>query len=107
VAAITGAGSGMGLSLAVLLARAGCHVAISDLNADGLEKTCAMLDPTVNVPVHLVDVANREQMQAFATSANTEHSKINMIFNNVGVSVTGLAEQMSYEDIESLMNITD
>ncbi len=52
----------MGLSLAVLLARAGCHVAISDLNADGLEENRAMLDPTVNVSVHVVDVANREQM---------------------------------------------
>jgi hypothetical protein len=30
-----------------------------------------------------------------------------MIFNNAGVSVTGLAEQMPYEDIEWLMNITD
>ena len=97
----------MGLSIAVLLARAGCHVAISDLNADGLEETRAMLYPTVNVSVHLVDVVNREQMQAFATSVNTEHSKINMIFNNAGVSVTGLAEQMRYEDIEWLMNITD
>ena len=44
VAAITGAGSGMGQSLAVLLTRAGCHVAISDLNADGLEETRAMLN---------------------------------------------------------------
>jgi len=105
VAAITGAGSGMGQSLAVLLARAGCHVAISDLNAEGLEETRAMLDPTVNVSVHVVDVANRGQMEAFAASVNTEHSKVNMIFNNAGVSVTGLAEQMPYEDIEWLMNI--
>tara|TARA_B110000914_G_scaffold97564_1_gene85762 strand:+ start:831 stop:1649 length:819 start_codon:yes stop_codon:yes gene_type:complete len=105
VAAITGAGSGMGQSLAVLLTRAGCHVAISDLNADGLEETRAMLNPAVNVSVHVVDVANRKQMEAFAASANTTHSKINMIFNNAGVTVTGLAEQMPYEDIEWLMNI--
>jgi len=71
VAAITRAGSGMGLSLAVLLARAGCHVAISDLNADGLEENRAMLDPTINASVHVVDVANREQMEAFAASTNT------------------------------------
>jgi NAD(P)-dependent dehydrogenase (short-subunit alcohol dehydrogenase family) len=105
VAAITGAGSGMGQSLAVLLARAGCHVAISDVNANSLEETRAMLNPNVNVSVHVVDVAIREQMEAFAASAHAEHSKINMIFNNAGVSVTGLAEQMPYEDIEWLMNI--
>ena len=105
VAAITGAGSGMGQSLAVLLSRAGCHVAISDVNTDGLEETRLMLNPTVNASVHLVDVANREQMEAFAASVNAEHGKVNMIFNNAGVSVTGLAEQMPYEDIEWLMNI--
>ena len=71
VAAITGAGSGMGQSLAVLLSRAGCHVAISDLNTDGLEETRRMLNPTVNASVHLVDVANREQMEAFAASRST------------------------------------
>ena len=105
VAAITGAGSGMGQSLAVLLARAGCHIAISDLNAEGLEETRAMLNPLVNVSVHVVDVAKREQVEAFAASANAAHGKINMIFNNAGVSVTGLAEKMPYEDIEWLMNI--
>ncbi|MDA0272983.1 MAG: SDR family NAD(P)-dependent oxidoreductase [Proteobacteria bacterium] len=95
----------MGQSLAVLLARAGCHVAISDVNAEGLEETRALLNPTVKASVHVVDVANREQMEAFADSVNAEHGKINMIFNNAGVSVTGLAEQMPYEDIEWLMNI--
>ena len=32
VAAITGAGSGMGQQLAILLAKAGCHLSISDVN---------------------------------------------------------------------------
>ncbi|MBN3819968.1 SDR family NAD(P)-dependent oxidoreductase, partial [Paraburkholderia sp. Se-20369] len=35
VAAITGAGSGMGRSLAVELARRGCEVALSDVDETG------------------------------------------------------------------------
>ena len=35
VAAITGAGSGMGRSLAVELARRGCEVALADVTATG------------------------------------------------------------------------
>ena len=105
VAAITGAGSGMGQALAILLARAGCHVAISDVNAESLEQTRAMLNPAVNASVHIVDVANRDEMESFASTVDREHGSVNMIFNNAGVSVTGLAEQMPYEDIEWLMNI--
>ena len=39
VAAITGAASGMGQALAIGLAREGCHVAIADLNEEGLKET--------------------------------------------------------------------
>lgn len=39
VAAITGAGSGMGRSLAIQLAREGCHLALADRNATSLAET--------------------------------------------------------------------
>ena len=39
VAAITGAGSGIGRATAKLLARKGCQVAISDVNEQGLAET--------------------------------------------------------------------
>ncbi len=39
VIAITGAGSGIGRALAVNFARAGSHLALSDLNMDALEET--------------------------------------------------------------------
>lgn len=105
VAAITGAGSGMGQWLAILLSRAGCHVAISDVNQATLDETMKLLDSSVNATSHVVDVADRGAMGAFAAEVNEKHRGINMIFNNAGVSVTGLAEQMPYEDIEWLMNI--
>lgn len=105
VAAITGAGSGMGQWLAILLSRAGCHVAISDVNQTTLDETMKLLDSSVNATSHVVDVADRSAMEAFAAEVNEKHGGVNMIFNNAGVSVTGLAEQMPYEDIEWLMNI--
>ncbi|KVD24322.1 hypothetical protein WI82_19365 [Burkholderia ubonensis] len=60
VAAITGAGSGMGRSLAVELARRGCEVALSDVNDVGLAGTAAACSRYgVRVTTQRLDVADR------------------------------------------------
>ena len=105
VAAITGAGSGMGRALAVNLAKQGCHVAISDINAEPLAETAALIGNSVKVSSHVVDVADRIAVKNFANAVVQHHGKVNMIFNNAGVSVTDLASRMPLEDFEWLMNI--
>lgn len=106
VAVITGAGSGMGRALAVQLAKLDCAVAISDVMDENLRETESMLkDYPVKVSRHQVDVSDRDAMEQFASEANAIHGKINLVFNNAGVSVTDTAEHMSYEDFEWLMNI--
>ena len=105
VAAITGAGSGMGQAIAVKLAKQGCHVAISDINAEPLQETADMIGDSVKVSSHVLDVADRVAMKNFANAVVQHHGKVNMIFNNAGVSVTDLASRMSIEDFEWLMDI--
>ena len=57
VAVITGAGSGMGRYLAVLLAKDGADVCVCDVNEETLNETVAMLRKyNVSVSSHLLDV---------------------------------------------------
>jgi NADP-dependent 3-hydroxy acid dehydrogenase YdfG len=106
VAAITGAGSGMGRALALELASRGCAVAIADIGTAALEETRSMLHNTqVAVSSHIVDVADRAAMERFAADVVLIHGKVNLVFNNAGVSVTNTVEKLSYEDFEWLMNI--
>ncbi|MFY0539251.1 SDR family NAD(P)-dependent oxidoreductase [Nannocystis pusilla] len=106
VAAITGAGSGMGRTLALALARRGCHLALSDVNEIGLAETAALLrDARVKVTTQRVDVADREAVYAWADQVAREHGKVNLIFNNAGVGLGATVEGMRLEDFEWLMNI--
>ncbi|MDF3030774.1 MAG: short chain dehydrogenase/reductase family oxidoreductase [Moraxellaceae bacterium] len=106
VAAITGAGSGIGRATAILMASKGCHLALSDVNETGLAETAAScLQHGVKVTTRRVDVASREQMYAWADEVVRDHGLVNIIFNNAGVALGATVEDMAYEDFEWLMNI--
>lgn len=106
VAAITGAGSGIGQALAVQLAQAGCDLALSDVNQVGLQDTVRQVSSTgVRVHAQPLDVASRDAMYAWADTVVATLGKVNLIFNNAGVALTETIEAMSYGDFEWLMNI--
>jgi short-subunit dehydrogenase len=106
VAAITGAGSGIGQATAVALAEKGCHLALSDINEDGLKDTVARLrEYPVRVTTHVVDVGRREEVYQYAEDCVKEHGQVNLIMNNAGVGLGETVEAMSYENFEWLMNI--
>jgi butyryl-CoA dehydrogenase len=106
VAAVTGAGSGIGRAVALELARRGCQVAVSDIDRDGLAGTVEQLD-ALSVPVshHLVDVADRHAVEEWAGKVVAEHGRANVIVNNAGVALGATVEAMRYEDLEWLMGI--
>ncbi|KVR95054.1 SDR family NAD(P)-dependent oxidoreductase [Burkholderia vietnamiensis] len=106
VAAITGAGSGMGRSLAVELARRGCAVALADVNDVGLAATAAACAQYgVRTSTRRLDVANRDAVFAWAAFVRAEHGKVNLIFNNAGVSLAASAETARIDDLEWIVGV--
>lgn len=90
---VTGAGTGMGSSLAKLLAGHGAHLALCDVNADNLEITadhCRKTSGSIKVSTFLCDVSDEKQMEAFrdATVEGHQTDHINLLFNNAGIGGT-------------------
>lgn len=106
VAAITGAGSGMGRALAIHLAKMSCDVALCDINPKELAQTQEMLsDYDIKSTTTVVDVADKDAVYAWADSVIADHGKVNFVFNNAGVALYSTVEGSSIEELEWVMNI--
>ena len=106
VAAVTGAGSGIGRALALGLARRNCDLALSDVDEGGLARTVeAARRMGVKVTGARVDVADREAVHLWADRVAGEHGRVNLIFNNAGVALGSTIEGGPYEDFEWLFRI--
>ncbi len=106
VAAITGAGSGIGQQLALLLAQQGCDLALSDIDASTLAQTLELLHGTsVKVTTAQVNVAQLDEVRAWAAQTQQQHGKVNFIFNNAGVALASTVEGASYADLQWIVDI--
>jgi len=103
VAAITGAGSGIGRALAIALAGRGCRLALSDIDEIGLDRTAelARADATTT----RVDVADRSAVERWAEATASTYGTVNLIFNNAGVALGAPVSSMAYDDFHWLMDI--
>jgi NAD(P)-dependent dehydrogenase (short-subunit alcohol dehydrogenase family) len=107
VVVITGAGSGMGRAMAVLAARRGALVAISDWNADGLAESVDLVKAAGarELRSDVLDVSDRAAMGDYAAAVAEQFGVVNMVVNNAGVTVTGDFEDMEYADFDWIVGV--
>ena len=103
VAIITGAGSvgpgwGNGRATAVLLARQGASVFITDINAEALEDTRATIAAEGNTAIaRLCDMLEAPQVDAMVVDCMAKFGRIDILVNNVGGSHPGSPVTMAEE----------
>ena len=106
VAVVTGAGSGIGRALALELVRRGATIAISDVDAVGLEQTgieAVALGGRVRTDV--LDVSQRELVLSYADSVAEELGRVNLVINNAGIAYFGDTDQTPFKDLERVMDV--
>ena len=98
VAVVTGAGSGIGKSCALALARAGWRVVLAGRRADALEQVAVQAgggDALLAVPT---DVTQPAQVDALFAATLARFGRVDLLFNNAGISANGIAfEDLSYD----------
>jgi NADP-dependent 3-hydroxy acid dehydrogenase YdfG len=106
VAAVTGAGSGIGRALALELARSGARLAISDFDADGLARTEELIHGIgATVRADRIDVTERAAFLAYADTVKEHFGTVNQIYNIAGIAFLGDVEVSRFKDIERVMDV--
>ena len=106
VAAVTGAGSGIGRALALELAGRGCRLALSDVDAEGLAATEQLLAGRARaLTLAVVDVADEAAVLGWADQVVADHGRANLVVNNAGVALSGTVAALSTDDYRWIMGI--
>jgi NAD(P)-dependent dehydrogenase (short-subunit alcohol dehydrogenase family) len=107
-AVVTGAGSGIGRSIALALAREGVNVVVSDIEEANARKVS---DEVIALGARSIavktDVASLEQVQALANAAYAEFGDVDILCNNAGVAFRPFRAiwDTSYADFQWMLGV--
>jgi NAD(P)-dependent dehydrogenase (short-subunit alcohol dehydrogenase family) len=109
LAAITGAGSGIGQAIAVGYARQGAEVVVLDTNVQTAAETVATIKETGGRATAIeMDVTNRQMCADVATKVASDIGQITILVNNAGINrrnaITG-DKAAVYKDWDDIIDI--
>ncbi|MFJ8665645.1 SDR family oxidoreductase [Streptomyces sp. NPDC093600] len=106
IAVVTGAGSGIGRSVALALAEAGWSVALAGRRASALEETAASV-PSADVLCVPTDVTSPDEVAALFDAVRDRFGRVDLLFNNAGTFAGGgvPVEDLQYETWRSVVDV--
>lgn len=107
VAIITGAGQGIGLEIAQLLALKGHHIILNDLEGGLLEDALAFLRPGSKGKILGIqgDSGDRDCIHELVNRANSEFGQLDIAIANAGITLYGDFWQYQEDDFMEVMRV--
>ncbi|SNZ10198.1 Short-chain dehydrogenase [Terribacillus aidingensis] len=100
---ITGAGSGLGASLAKKYSDSGYHVCLLGRTKTKLLRTAETLSNDYSI--YVVDVSSKKDVARVFQLIKEEAGPIDLLFNNAGIGVFDLAKNISEESVHQMIDI--
>jgi NAD(P)-dependent dehydrogenase (short-subunit alcohol dehydrogenase family) len=106
VAVVTGAGSGIGRSTALLLARYGAKVHAADVDSDRAWNVASEIQSAGGAAQpHALDVSDPEAVEAFAAAVFDADGHVDILHNNAGIGHGGDIEATTIEDWQRVIGV--
>ncbi|GAA3229850.1 SDR family oxidoreductase [Actinocorallia longicatena] len=99
IAIVTGGASGIGRAIAAELSSRGDTVYVTDRNAEGAAEVADTLNAKLpgKAFAAALDVTDNEAVAAFYNQVATDHGSLDLVFNNAGIAIGGLAEELTMD----------
>ena len=104
IALITGGGSGIGRGLCIGLANAGSTVICTDVDLTKATETAGMATPGKIIAKQL-DVTDLSKFENLAGEIIADFERIDLIFNNAGIAVSGEMRDIAMDDWKRIIDI--
>jgi len=105
-AIVTGAGQGIGRSIALKMAQEGADVVVAELNPDTGTQTAKEIEVLGrNVLPISVDVANRKQVEAMVDQVLKAWKRIDILINNAGFDRPSNLLKVKSEDWDAVLGV--
>lgn len=100
VALVTGAASGMGRATAHLFADEGAHVAVIDINGDGVAAVVAEIkEAGLSAEGWTLDLADPARIKSVVAEVAERFGGLDILINNAGISQHTTIDEADYEEI--------
>jgi NAD(P)-dependent dehydrogenase (short-subunit alcohol dehydrogenase family) len=96
IAIVTGGGSGIGAALGAALVNRSCSVTLVDIDEDGAGRTAERIRAAGpgEATAETVDVRDPEALSAVVQRTARAHGRLDLLFNNAGVSMPGEVQEL-------------
>jgi len=105
IGVISGAGSGLGRSLAKQGSKLGMRLVLVDSRKEALEQTESELESEHDILKVVANVSLKEQMDIVASQTLKKFGVPNFVFNNAGVATSGFVWEHSLEEWKWLFDV--
>jgi len=106
VALVTGAAQGIGRGIALLLARNGADIVVSDINLEKAEETAKEIRAIgPKATAVKVDVSNLSDVERMVEAIIEKLAKIDILVNNAGITRDKLILRMTEEDWDAVLGV--
>ncbi len=106
VAAITGAGSGIGQAIALEFAEQGARIAVLEISESAAAGTVEQIKSAGgDATAFLCDVANHASVTAAFAALDAAYGRLNILVNNAGISHIGTVESTTEADFDRVFSV--